>query len=97
MQSYLIKLIGTYEENPELYKKLETHVGVKNSDKPPPICLHYGTEDFLLESNRKLHALLKEEGFEVEYLETEGGHDWPFSKGAAPGVIQLHWEYGLAD
>lgn len=43
-----------------------------------PIYLACGTEDFLLEINRKLRDDLKEIGFSVAYEEEGGGHEWDF-------------------
>ena len=36
-----------------------------------------GTKDFLIEPNRKFHALLDSKSIQHEYLETDGDHSWP--------------------
>jgi enterochelin esterase-like enzyme len=35
-----------------------------------------GKEDFLLETSRSTVALLKQHGFNVQYIESDGGHTW---------------------
>lgn len=44
----------------------------------PRIYMACGTEDFLLESNRKYRDHLKKLGYELEYHEEAGGHEWGF-------------------
>lgn len=44
----------------------------------PKIYLACGTEDFLLEANRRLHEVMKEAGADVTYEEGPGGHEWDF-------------------
>lgn len=44
----------------------------------PPIYQAVGTEDFLLEANRRLHRELTEAGGDVTYVEKPGGHEWSF-------------------
>lgn len=44
----------------------------------PQIYLACGTEDFLLEANRRLHEVMKEAGADVTYEEGPGGHEWDF-------------------
>ena len=34
-------------------------------------------KDFLLQRNNEFNALLKEKGVRFEFVETEGGHEWP--------------------
>ena len=36
-----------------------------------------GKKDFLLQRNNEFNALLKEKGVRFEFVETEGGHEWP--------------------
>ena len=36
-----------------------------------------GRYEWLLESNRRLHALLVERGYDVTYREYNGGHNYP--------------------
>ena len=42
----------------------------------PRIYMWCGTEDFLLDSNRRLSSHLKKLGFDIEYSESSGGHQW---------------------
>lgn len=44
----------------------------------PALYLCCGTEDFLLESNRQMHAFLEKEGVAHEYHEGPGRHDMAF-------------------
>jgi len=42
----------------------------------PPLRFDCGTEDLLIEGNRKLHKQLDEEGINHQYQEFPGGHEW---------------------
>lgn len=44
----------------------------------PNLYLCCGTEDFLLEPNRRFRDFLKGQGVDFTYVEGPGGHDWPF-------------------
>lgn len=44
----------------------------------PKIFMACGTEDGLLDVNRKFVGYLKQAGFVVTYIEDHGGHDWDF-------------------
>jgi S-formylglutathione hydrolase FrmB len=92
-KDHLGPMIGSFDEVPERYAALDLIVGVKNAEKLPPIYLHCGTEDFLLDTNREMKKTLEEKGFDFEYKETEGGHDWKFWKAAATDVIKFHWKH----
>jgi S-formylglutathione hydrolase FrmB len=62
------------DNNPEtLVKKLKA-----GGKKLPEILMSCGTEDFLLEPNRRFHQFLKDEGVEHVYEEDKGGHDMDF-------------------
>lgn len=37
-----------------------------------------GTEDFFLDTNRNLDAILNEHGYDYEYSERKGAHNWPY-------------------
>lgn len=43
-----------------------------------PVYLACGTEDSLLDANRRLHDTLAALGYSVTYEEGSGGHDWDF-------------------
>ena len=90
-------LLGPVKENRERYKVLDLYSRIHLLKTPagrnlPPIYLHCGTEDFLLEQNRAMQKFLKEQDVACEYLETAGKHDWPFWKAASAGVIDFHWK-----
>ncbi len=44
----------------------------------PRIFLTCGTEDSLIEVNRVYKELFEANGFEIEYIEAKGGHEWDF-------------------
>jgi S-formylglutathione hydrolase FrmB len=44
----------------------------------PPLYFDCGTEDSLLESNRRLHHALLHDGIAHTYTEFPGGHNWPY-------------------
>ena len=44
----------------------------------PEIFMACGTEDFLLENNRKYAKFLKEQDIEFIYKESKGAHEWVF-------------------
>lgn len=44
----------------------------------PPLRFDCGTEDSLIEQNRKLHRELSDLGVPHTYEEFPGGHDWPY-------------------
>ena len=59
----------------------------KSGSKLPHIYFVCGDNDFLLESNRKLHTFMKENGIEHYYEEGEGFHDWAYwSKHIEPSI-----------
>jgi len=51
---------------------------LKNRGKLPPFRFDCGTEDWLIEPNRDLHAALLAAGVEHGYVENPGAHDWPY-------------------
>ncbi len=51
---------------------------VENRDRLPPLRFDCGTEDPLLEPNRKLHKALTDSGIEHTYEEFAGGHAWDY-------------------
>lgn len=50
----------------------------KNKDILPPTRFDCGTSDVLLEDNRQLHCELAALGIQHQYVEFEGGHEWPY-------------------
>lgn len=52
---------------------------IKKAGTPmPKLYMACGTEDFLLEANRRFHNFLVEENVEVDYHESKGVHDFVF-------------------
>ena len=89
-------LLGPYEQYPKRYADLSVYTKVENLAKAktplPPIYLHCGTEDSLIENGRTFTALLQEKKYTVENHESEGGHNWKFWHGAAPDFMKFHWQ-----
>lgn len=44
----------------------------------PPLRFDCGTDDPLIEHNRKLHQTLRDEGIQHHYQEYPGGHTWRY-------------------
>ncbi|MEM6641807.1 MAG: YqiA/YcfP family alpha/beta fold hydrolase [Bacteroidota bacterium] len=63
-------------ENPELE---DAFVSILNNrDHLPPLRFDCGTEDLLLDYNRKLHLQLEQEDISHIYEEFSGGHQWNY-------------------
>lgn len=69
----LNQLIGSDKDNKALVRKL-----LAEGKSIPKIFMAIGTDDFLLEDNRKFHAFLTEMGVDVAYFEDTGAHEWDF-------------------
>ena len=54
-------------------------------DIMPALRIDCGTEDFLIEHNRRLHNTLSSMQIDHEYVEFTGGHDWSY------------WDRGIVD
>ncbi|MEM9417494.1 MAG: alpha/beta hydrolase-fold protein [Planctomycetota bacterium] len=50
----------------------------QNADRLPPFRFDCGSDDLLIEHNRKLHADLDAAGIAHTYEEHPGGHEWPY-------------------
>ena len=75
---------------------------LKGSEKDPLFCVKQavsqkempevyqavGTEDFLLEENRKMREMLEKEGVQLTYRESKGIHDWSFWNQYLPEVVK---------
>ena len=59
----------------------------------PPVYLHCGTEDRLLDQNREMRDYFGNKYIQCKYLETAGKHNWQFWKAASAGIVDFHWEY----
>lgn len=79
-----LETIEERECNPEvLVKKL------KDNGKVPQIFMCCGTEDFLLENNRKFHSYLDSIGVSHIYIESSGNHDMTFWSKYTEKFIEL--------
>lgn len=64
---------GSHADPKKLVEKnLEAGVAI------PPLYMACGTEDFLLEHNRKFRDYLRQHEIDVMYKEDKGTHDWDF-------------------
>jgi S-formylglutathione hydrolase FrmB len=77
---YFCRIFGNLEKviqsdhNPEtLVKKL-----LQKGIAIPKIYMACGTEDFLIETNRRFYNFLTAQNVPVKYIESPGGHDMPF-------------------
>ena len=77
--------LGEYEQNKERWydhtvmRQVEL---LKNNQLA--IILDCGVDDFLIETNRQMHALLMQKGIPHEYIERPGAHTWPYWTEALP-------------
>ena len=55
----------------------------------PYLYVDCGTEDFLIESNMKMAALLVERKIPHEYRQLPGKHDWPYWNGQVQEVLRI--------
>lgn len=62
------------DADPEYLVKLRK----KNGEQIPKLFMACGTEDFLIEKNRRFRDFLMEKGVEVVYYESPGSHEWKF-------------------
>jgi putative tributyrin esterase len=69
----LSKLKGSDKDPEALIQKIK-----QIKSQMPRIYLACGTEDLLIENNRKFHDALTRENVKHTYLESKGAHDWMF-------------------
>jgi hypothetical protein len=62
----------------------------ENATNPPAIGFDCGTEDWLIDSNRKFHAHLEKLGIPHEYREHPGGHDWTYWDAHIREAFEFH-------
>ncbi len=80
-----LETVEESDNNPEtLVKRLK-----ENGQKIPAIYMSCGTEDFLLENNRELHAFLDSIHVEHIYLESAGNHDMTFWSEYAVKFVEM--------
>ena len=65
---------------------------VENNKKRPKIFMACGSEDFLIEPNRDLHKYFGTIGFDHEYRESPGIHNWAFWDEYIEKAME--WHYG---
>lgn len=58
----------------------------------PPIRIDCGRDDPYLHANRQLHRALLEAGIAHRYVESDGGHDWPYWRATLEGVLRFFGE-----
>lgn len=56
----------------------------------PRLSFDCGTDDHLLDSNRRFHAYLEGQGIPHTYQEHLGGHDWNYWDGHLPEALEQH-------
>lgn len=79
-----LEAVADSEANPEtLIKKLKAE-----GRKIPDIYMCCGTEDFLLENNRRMHRFLEDENVSHVYAESPGGHDSVFWNEYTPKIAE---------
>ena len=64
------------EEGVAMYESLEEALAEQFSRGVSLYWIGIGKDDFLYEENTKFRALLDENDYEYEYVESEGGHTW---------------------
>ena len=74
--SYITSLLGPLEKIPESDGSLLWLAA--HTENKPKIYLACGADDQLLPKTRRLKACLEENGYDLTYRETAGGHEWPF-------------------
>lgn len=105
-------LLGRHEANSDayarwgIYNRIESYVADR---KPlPPMYIHCGSSDFLIEENRALAAFLMKQNellrktnagysLDFQYHESIGGHTWKFWMNAAAAVADFHWRVFQTD
>lgn len=63
---------------------------LRSGSRPPRLALDCGTEDELLQENRRNAQLLRELGVPHEYAEHPGGHDWDYWRARLPEHLAFH-------
>jgi putative tributyrin esterase len=85
MSDFVEETIGTWNipaESQSLAEQLTSQ-----RDQLPLFRFDCGTEDPLIQANRKLHQFLKNEGIPHEYQENPGGHEWVYWQTHLPETL----------
>lgn len=61
-------------------------------EQKPQLYLACGTEDDIFQENQELHCFLVKNGYEHQYIETPGKHDWDFWNKTIEDSME--WLYG---
>lgn len=83
-----LETVEERDANPEVLVKKAKAAG----GKLPEIFMCCGTEDFLIEPNRAMHAFLESQGVAHEYHEGPGVHDMVFWSAWVPAAVE--WMFG---
>ncbi|CDZ25043.1 esterase [[Clostridium] cellulosi] len=74
---------GVAPEDDDLFLLAEKQRGTKCK-----ILMHCGLSDTKLNENWELYKALLKNGFDVEYIESEGAHDWTYWERILPQVME---------
>ncbi|MFC4302141.1 alpha/beta hydrolase [Cohnella boryungensis] len=69
----LTRLLGSEKDPEAIVRRLN-----ENGEELPNLYMACGTEDFLLDVNRRFHDFLEREKIEHTYRESAGSHTWDF-------------------
>lgn len=96
-RAWLEPTLGDYESNLESYQAIDHYrqieARLKEGVTLPPLYTHCGTEDFLIEENRKMNAFLINNSVDIEVHETPGTHNWQFWHPASVAIARFHWSH----
>ncbi len=88
-------LLGSCAENEAAHRRASVFERLRilrdAGTKLPPIFLACGTEDHCLPGARRARDFLARQGIAAEYLESPGGHHWPYWRDISPRVLEFHW------
>lgn len=71
--------LGEYATHPENWEENSVVVIAEIAEPEGySLIIDCGTEDFFLEANRALDSTLEARGFNYDYSEREGAHNWPY-------------------
>ena len=65
----------------------------RQAEPRPALHIDCGTEDFLIEHNRRFHAHLDEIGYPHQYAEYPGAHDWGYWDTHIVAALAFHAEH----
>jgi len=68
----------------------------ERADRRPALCIDCGMDDYLIEHNRRFAAHLSRLGYEHEYQEPPGAHDWAYWDRWIPCALDFHRRHLVA-